>query len=147
MSTIASQITSPMIVYSTVYPRRRSRKTSKLRITSLCWGNSPVTGEFSTQRASNAENVSIWWRHHVFFQITGESTSGSILRLTKRLNTTWLALCEETPTVTCFFTNYSFLNDDVIMISLDLLSHAWLNQRLNCKINHPTKSIQLRPKI
>ena len=30
----------------------------------LCEGNSPVTGEFLAQRASNAENVSIWWRHH-----------------------------------------------------------------------------------
>ena len=29
-----------------------------------CWGNSPVTGEFPAQSASNAENVSIWWRHH-----------------------------------------------------------------------------------
>ena len=27
-------------------------------------GNSPMTGEFSAQRASNAENGSIWWRHH-----------------------------------------------------------------------------------
>ena len=27
-------------------------------------GDSPVTGEFPAQRASNAENVSIWWRHH-----------------------------------------------------------------------------------
>ena len=27
-------------------------------------GNSLVTGEFPAQRASNAENVSIWWRHH-----------------------------------------------------------------------------------
>ena len=27
-------------------------------------GNSPGTGEFPTQMASNAENVSIWWRHH-----------------------------------------------------------------------------------
>ena len=27
--------------------------------------NSPVTGEFPAQRASNKENVSIWWRHHV----------------------------------------------------------------------------------
>ena len=27
-------------------------------------GNSPITGEFPAQRASNAENVSIWWRHH-----------------------------------------------------------------------------------
>ena len=43
---------------------RRSKKTSKLRITSLCEGNSPVTVEFPAQRASNAENVSIWWRHH-----------------------------------------------------------------------------------
>ena len=43
--------------------RRRSKKKSKLRITGLCEGNSPVTGEFP-QRASNAENVSIWRRHH-----------------------------------------------------------------------------------
>ena len=44
---------------------RRSKKTSKLRVTGLCEGNSPVTGEFPAQRASNAGNVSIWWRHHV----------------------------------------------------------------------------------
>ena len=44
--------------------RRRSKKTSKLRVTGLCEGNSPVTGEFPAQRTSNAENVSIWWRHH-----------------------------------------------------------------------------------
>ena len=45
--------------------RRRSKKTSKLRVTGLCAGNSPGTGEFSAQMASNAENVPIWWRHHV----------------------------------------------------------------------------------
>ena len=44
--------------------RRRSKKASKLHITGLCGRNSPVTGEFPSQRASNAENVSIWWRHH-----------------------------------------------------------------------------------
>ena len=68
---------------------RRSKKTSKLRVTGLCEGKSPhkgpvtrkifsfdavimecanrrdLWGEFSAQRASNAENVSIWWRHHV----------------------------------------------------------------------------------
>ena len=42
----------------------RSKKISKLRVTGLCAGNSPVTGEFPPQMASNAENVSIWWRHH-----------------------------------------------------------------------------------
>ena len=44
--------------------RHRSKKTSKLRVTGLCAGNSPGTGEFPAQMASNAENVSIWWRHH-----------------------------------------------------------------------------------
>ena len=42
----------------------RSKKISKLRVTGLCAGNSPGTGEFPAQMASNAENVSIWWRHH-----------------------------------------------------------------------------------
>ena len=45
--------------------RRRSKETSKLRVTGLCAGNSPETGEFPAQMASNAEKVSIWWRHHV----------------------------------------------------------------------------------
>ena len=44
--------------------RRKSKKTSKLRVTGLCAGNSPGTGEFPAQMASHAENVSIWWRHH-----------------------------------------------------------------------------------
>ena len=44
--------------------RCRSKKTLKLRVTGLCEGNSPVIGEFPAQRASNAQNVSIWWRHH-----------------------------------------------------------------------------------
>ena len=41
--------------------RHRSKETSKLRVTSLCAGNSPVTGKFPVW---NAENISIWWRHH-----------------------------------------------------------------------------------
>ena len=45
--------------------RRKSKKISKLRVTGLCAGNSPGTGEFPAQMASYAENVSIWWRHHV----------------------------------------------------------------------------------
>ena len=64
MSALASQITSLTVVYSTVYSTHGSKKTSKLRVTGLCVGNSPVTGEFPAQRASNAENVSISWRHH-----------------------------------------------------------------------------------
>ena len=43
--------------------RRRSKKTSKLRVTGLCERDSPGTREFPGQMASNAENVSIWWHH------------------------------------------------------------------------------------
>ena len=35
--------------------RRGSKKTSKPRVTDLCAGNSPVTGDFAAQMASNAE--------------------------------------------------------------------------------------------
>ena len=59
--------------------RRRSKKTSKLRVSGLCAGNSPVTGELSTQRVSNAEKVSIWWRHHA-------ETWPEILLVTGHLN-------------------------------------------------------------
>ena len=46
-------------------PRRRSKEASKVRVTGLCAGNSTVGGDFTAQMSSNAENASIWWRHHV----------------------------------------------------------------------------------
>ena len=48
--------------------RRRSKKTSKLRVTGLLCREFTEAGEFPAQRASYAENVSIWWCHHVFYQ-------------------------------------------------------------------------------
>ena len=45
--------------------RHRSEKISMPHVTGLCEGNPPVTGGFPSQRTSNAENVSIWWRHNV----------------------------------------------------------------------------------
>ena len=64
MSTMASQITSLMIVYSTVYSGADQRNHQSSASMAFCAGNSPVSGEFPAQRASNPENVSIWWRHH-----------------------------------------------------------------------------------
>ena len=64
MTTMASQITSLTVVYSTVIRTQIKENITKLRATSLCVGNSPMTGEFPAQRASYAKNVSIWWRHH-----------------------------------------------------------------------------------
>ena len=57
----------------------RSKKTSKLRVTGLCAWNSPGTGEFSAQRASNAENNSIWWRHHVRHGASNQRHINSLL--------------------------------------------------------------------
>ena len=56
---------SPLFLLSSLIGLR-SKKTSTLRVPGLCAGNSPGTGKFSAQMASNAENVSIWWRHHAF---------------------------------------------------------------------------------
>ena len=50
---MASQITSLMMAYSTVYSGTDERKGIKAP---RHW---PVTGEFPAQRSSNAENVSI----------------------------------------------------------------------------------------
>ena len=59
MSAMASQITSVSIVYSTVRSGVDQKKISNLRVTGLCVGNSPVTGEFPAQRASDTKNVFI----------------------------------------------------------------------------------------
>ena len=60
---MASQITSPTIVYSFVY-LGTDKKTSKPCVIGLCEGSSPVIGEFLTQMISNEENVFMSWRHH-----------------------------------------------------------------------------------
>ena len=63
MSTMAYQITSLAIVYSTVYSGADQRKHQGCASLVLC-GNSPVTGEFPAQRDNNAEIFSIWWLRH-----------------------------------------------------------------------------------
>ena len=67
--------------------RRRSKKISKLRVTGLCAGNSPVTGEFPAQMTSNAENVSIWWRHPLI--LIYRTTLRAIPFLTLIVNSQW----------------------------------------------------------
>ena len=61
MSEMAYRITGVLIFNSTVV---QAQKTSKFRVSGLCDGSPPVTGGFHSQRASNADNVSIWWRRH-----------------------------------------------------------------------------------
>ena len=68
----------------------RSKETSKFRVTDLCAGNSPGTGELPAQRASNAEDVSIWWRHHVMSKY--RQTSCISCTESQHLNVSRLAL-------------------------------------------------------
>ena len=64
--------------------QHRTEKTSKLCITGLHEANQPVTGGFPSQRASNMENVSIWWCHHVS------------ICLFKFSDVTWVSWCLKT---------------------------------------------------
>ena len=61
---MASQITSLTIVYSNVYSGADQRKHKSSASLAFVRGDSPVTGEFPAQRASNTENMSISWRRH-----------------------------------------------------------------------------------
>ena len=63
--------------------RRRSKKTSKLRVTGLCEVNSPVTGEFPAQRASKAESV---------FHLMTSSCKPVMLKINNASNTWVLCL-------------------------------------------------------
>ena len=62
MTAMASQITSFTFVYSIVYSG--ADQTTHQNSASLAFVCVKFTGEFPAQRDSNADNVSIWWRHH-----------------------------------------------------------------------------------
>ena len=62
MTTMASQFTSLTVVLFNRLFRRRSKKTSKLRVTGLCAGNSPVTAQGPvTRKVFPFDDVIMWW--------------------------------------------------------------------------------------
>ena len=67
MTTMAPQITSLTVVYSIVYSGADQRKQQSSASLAFLCGEFTGTGEFPTQRASNAENFFIWWRPHCPF--------------------------------------------------------------------------------
>ena len=64
MSTMASQITSLAIVCSTVYSGADQRKHESSASLAFVRGIHRWPVNSPAQRASNAENISIWWRHN-----------------------------------------------------------------------------------
>ena len=122
---MASQITSLTIVYSTVYSICRSKKTSKLRVTGLCAGNSHVTSEFPAQRASNAVSVSIWWRRHGLSQLKWKYWFFTF----SSINTLWNdKSCTLFPTI--YFSCY--LSDFVVVWILKHFIFRWCHDYYMC---------------
>ena len=65
MGSMASQITSLTTVYSALYSGADQRKhQSSVSLAFVRGIHRWLTVEFPAQMASNAENFSIWWRHH-----------------------------------------------------------------------------------
>ena len=65
MRTMTSQ--SPFSsLFTQPFIQAQIKENINVRVTGLYAGNSPMTGVFPEKMASNAENVSISWRHHVY---------------------------------------------------------------------------------
>ena len=78
---MASQITDISIVHSAVYWGADQIKHQSSASLAFEW-NSPVTSEFPAPRASNAENVSIWWRHRVCLSINVHRNVSNVVVIT-----------------------------------------------------------------
>ena len=74
MGGTASQITS-LVIFTQPIIQTKIQENIKVPRHWLCAGNSPVTCEFPAQMASNAKNVSIWWRHHDGCRCNGDTRS------------------------------------------------------------------------
>ena len=112
--------------------RRRSKKISKLRVTGLCAGNSPETDEFPAQMASNAENVSIWWRHHdkpelVQVIIRLASSKGLKPMVTRFIYATWSLCAVEFPKVVA-----SNILENGVRLTKPFVSQSNSNENLYC---------------
>ena len=77
--------------------RHRSKKTSKLPVAGLHAGNWLVTGEIPAQMASNAENVSIWVRHHVWLfsgcTVANGCPCSLLITIVNSLHGKWCDVC------------------------------------------------------
>ena len=103
--------------------KRRSKKTSKLRVTGLCAVNSPVTNEFPAGMASDAENVSIWWRHHVKCPtaINKDWSLFTIVAETSNVQTSWTIMLE----LHSIMMWYSAWSNTAISHPFSLIFHLW----------------------
>ena len=77
MTAMASEINSLTVVYSTVYSDADQRKLQSSASLAFVW-EFTGTGEFPAQRASYAENVSIWWLYYEEYILLGTWNSKNV---------------------------------------------------------------------
>ena len=96
MRPMASQIIDVSIVYSTVCFQAQIKENIKAPRHRSLWRE--FTGEFPAQRVSNAENVSIWWRHHAQNLTDDQSTLVLLIwgnePIDKLVECLWDVICE-----------------------------------------------------
>ena len=130
MGARASQITSLTIVYSIVYSDADQRKHESSASLAFVQGIHRWPVNSPQKLASNAENVSIWWRHHGCR--TGDAVRVETSCLRHRIETlsVLLALCEENAPVTV-----GFLSQRPVTQSFDVLFDLHLNKQLSKQAN------------
>ena len=72
MCTIASQITRLAIFYSTVYLRRKSKKTSKLFVTGLCAGKRPTQRPVTRKMFPFDDVITEWYGENKWWRVIGK---------------------------------------------------------------------------
>ena len=122
--------------------RRRTQKTSNLRVTRLCEGHPPVTAGFPSQRASDAKKVSFWWRHHTNVLVATLENMSKCVIWTNKKPLIWPQYKENKTKQWKYFAGHTVFKD-IIQIYLHLqVSHLgwnsqWINYRAY-KIDRPT---------
>ena len=141
--------------------RRRQNKTPKLRVTGLCEGNSPATGELPAQRDSNAENVPIYDVIMLVFFPHWHSVSSTVASWRLLLPATLLSLIAKQGVHNVPFTASLWGNTVVRFYGMTwpctslLISQFYLNMRnqfskTRCSVNviidaHRVNSILISP--
>ena len=137
--------------------RRRSKKTSKLRVTGLCAGNSPVIGELPTQMASNTDLI--WFDDVIMdkFRAVAAYTSQNITATQfqwnwyKLLITPTVPIPPDRPAVLPHYQHSSWLRGTCVHLTVAIESRGslgetdmrtfmgWSPETRGCSIWYPSK--------
>ena len=118
MTTMASQITSLTVVYSTVYSDADKTKHQSSASLAFVWG---IHRDRWIPRTKGQlpENFSIWWRHHVYFFCTEHSSNNkswakdfSCDFILRWVSEGWPILKQPPAIVRCRYNAVSFLQSE-----------------------------------